>query len=207
MAERTRKARLKDAWVAGAKAGGAEDLEKILEACRAYLLVIAQSEIPADLRAKMAPSDLVQETCAEIHQGLKQFKGASGKELLGWAREILRNNLADLIRKYRGTEKRDVARELSLDRSGDMGKLKARLEATVESPSGAAMANERDAALDTALAQLPKHYQDVILLRYREGRSFAEIAVLLGRTEMAAQRLWSRAVHALRGKVGPARSV
>jgi RNA polymerase sigma-70 factor (ECF subfamily) len=65
------------------------------------------------------------------------------------------------------------------------------------SPSSAARANERDEALERALAQLSEDQREVIVRRTRDKESFAEIGVALGRSPEAARKLWTRALERL----------
>src|SRR5436190_6551829 len=105
-------------WLPGARAGSPEALGQVLEACRGYLLVVAQRELAPDLRAKGGASDLVQETFLEAQRDFPQFHGDSEAELRAWLRRLLLNNLANFTRGYRGTGKRQVGREVALD-AGD----------------------------------------------------------------------------------------
>jgi RNA polymerase sigma-70 factor (ECF subfamily) len=52
-------------WLAEARQGSREALGRLLEGCRHYLLLMANQDTGPDLRAKVAPSDLVQETFLE----------------------------------------------------------------------------------------------------------------------------------------------
>ena len=95
----------------GARAGDAEALGRVLESCRDYLLIVAERGLDADLAAKGGASDLVQETLLGAYRDIAAFHGRTRAELLAWLRKILRNNLADLRRRYRGTRKRRIALE------------------------------------------------------------------------------------------------
>jgi hypothetical protein len=59
-----------------ARAGSAEALGRLLEGCRAYLLLAANRQLDADLQAKGGPSDLVQETFLEAQKDFPPFQGA-----------------------------------------------------------------------------------------------------------------------------------
>ena len=83
--------------------------------CRLYLLGVANRELSAPLQAKAGASDLVQEAFVEAQRIFSRFHGQSGSELLGWLRGILLNKIAHFHRKYNGTDKRQVSREVSLD--------------------------------------------------------------------------------------------
>src|SRR5262245_46297437 len=97
-----------------------------LERFRAYLRLLAQLQFPAILKAKLDPSDLVQQPLLQAHQGLEQFRGASVVEQTAWLRRIFANTLANAVRDHRRAG-RDVALEQSLNESS------ARLEAWLAS--------------------------------------------------------------------------
>ncbi len=98
-------------WLPAARAGSTEALGQLLEACRGYLLLIAEQEIDPELRAKGGASDLVQETFLKAHRHFDRFQGDSETELLAWLRRLLLNNLANFARQYRDTNKRRLGRE------------------------------------------------------------------------------------------------
>src|SRR5262245_50318676 len=108
-------------WLPAARAGSQEALGLALEACRNYLLLIAERELDPDLRAKGGASDLVQETFLEAFRDFSRFHGTSEVELLAWLRQLLLHNLANFARRYRDTAKRQVGREVPLHGAGDAG--------------------------------------------------------------------------------------
>jgi RNA polymerase sigma-70 factor (ECF subfamily) len=183
-------------WFRDARGQSREALGRLLETCRDYLLLVANHELAGDLRAKAGASDLVQETFLDAQRDFGQFTGRSLAELQHWLRRILLNNLADLNRRYRDTNRRRLAQEVSLadDSTDDAA---ARVADDTPSPSGEAIRHEQTAALERALARLPEHYRQVIAWRHHEGLSFAEIGELLGRTPDAARMIWARAVKEL----------
>jgi RNA polymerase sigma-70 factor (ECF subfamily) len=169
---------------------------RLLESFRGYLLMIAGEEIDPALRAKGGASDLVQETFLEAHRDFDQFRGTDEAELLAWLRRLLLNNVANFARRYRGTEKRQVDREVPLgaDESAGGG---APLPADGPTPSWVVAQHEQAENLGRALARLPDDYRTVLLLRHQEGLSFPEIAERMGRTPNAVHKLWARAVERL----------
>ena len=98
-----------------ARNGSREAQAQVLEAMRPYLLVVAENQIASDLRPKLAASDVVQNTVWQAWQGFDNFRGKSRAELVGWLRAILSNCAAAGGREHRGTAKRDLDRERSLD--------------------------------------------------------------------------------------------
>jgi RNA polymerase sigma-70 factor, ECF subfamily len=184
-------------WLPAARAGSREALGEVLEACRGYLLLLAQEELDPALQAKGGASDLVQQTFMEAQQDFARFQGDSEAELLGWLRQVLLNNLANFRRQYRGTKKRQTAREVGLHSGSSSGTREGGLRSETPTPSVEAMMGEQSAALTKALARLPDDYRRVLLLRYQEDRSFEEIGNLMQRSPNAARKLWLRAVERL----------
>src|SRR6516164_5193734 len=129
-------------WIAQAQTGRPFALGQALEAYRHYLLGVAQRELDSALQAKGGASDLVQETFLEAQRDFAQFRGASAAELQAWLRRLLLNNLANFKRTFRGTDKRDVGREVPLERATP-GSAEAALTTPMPAPSGAAVANEQ----------------------------------------------------------------
>jgi RNA polymerase sigma-70 factor (ECF subfamily) len=180
-----------------ARAGSREALGELLEACRAYLLRIANEGVAADVQAKGGASDLVQETFLEAHRDFAHFQGNTEAELLAWLRCLLLNNVSNFARCYRDTGKRQVGREVPLERGDSSTAGEAGFAANTSTPSMEAMAREKAEAVARALERLPEDYRRVITLRNQERREFEEIGQLMERSADAARRLWSRAIERL----------
>jgi RNA polymerase sigma-70 factor (ECF subfamily) len=123
--------------------------------------------------------------------------------LLAWLRRILVNTLARLVEKQKKARKRDVRREVSMDRLvEDMENSSAAFEAALVNPSSSpsAQAERRELAALVAdqLARLPTQYREVIVLRNLEGLPFEEVARRMKRTAGAVRILWLRALDRLR---------
>jgi RNA polymerase sigma-70 factor (ECF subfamily) len=184
-------------WLPSARAGSADALGKALEACRGYLLLIAQRELDSGLQAKGGASDLVQETLVDALRDFKHFRGKSHVELQAWLRQLLINNLIDFTRHYRDVEKRQIGRERELEAGDSSAERGGDLEAPISSPSGQAIKDEQSEAIERALKRLPPEYQRVLRLRFEEDLSFEEIGSGMNLTPNAARKLWARAVKRL----------
>jgi RNA polymerase sigma-70 factor (ECF subfamily) len=174
--------------------------DRLLESYRNYLRLLAQSGIGERLQGKADPSDLVQEALLKAHQHFAHFRGRTEAELTAWLRQILARNLADLVRRYRVVEARQVARERSLeeliDQSSEaLGRL---VTADGSSPSAAAQRRELSVVLADALAELSADHRDVLVLRSIEEREWDEVARRMGRSQGAVRLLWARALKRLR---------
>jgi RNA polymerase sigma-70 factor (ECF subfamily) len=184
--------------LAAARAGSREALGQALETCRNYLLLIAGRQLDPDLHAKGGASDLVQETFLEAQRDFARFQGTSEGELLAWLRQILLNNVGNFTRRYRGTGKRAVGREVVIPAEDSAAAPGAVLPDPLLTPSSEAVEREQAEAVQRALGRLPEEYRRAIVLRYVEGRSFEDIGQRLGRSPDAARKLWSRAMERLR---------
>jgi RNA polymerase sigma-70 factor (ECF subfamily) len=181
-------------------------LGRRLEAYRGYLMILARTQVGRLLQGKADPSDVVQETFLHALRDLGQFRGQSEAELAGWLRQILAARLADLVRRYCGTQARDVRLEQTvqgeLDHSSQL--LQRGLAAPHSTPSGQAARHEQAAWLAQALEQLPADYREVLVLHHLQGCDFPEVARRLGRSVEAVKKLWARALARLRRTLGGA---
>jgi RNA polymerase sigma-70 factor (ECF subfamily) len=123
-------------------ADNAAELARTLERFRSYLHLLARLQWNPQVQGKLDASDIVQQTLVRALQGLDRFRGRSDAEMAAWLRQILAHNLANAVRDL-GREKRDVARERSLE--GALKDSSARLEAWLvaeqSSPSQQAQRN------------------------------------------------------------------
>lgn len=185
------------ALLTAARSGAPDALGRIFEAARGHLLELADRELPPELRAKMGPSDLVQETAVEMQRGFAGFVGTTPEECFAWLREILRNNAVDAVRHYRERLKRTVNREVSLSansRHADEALVDRR-----RSPDASAIRREEVDALALVLPRLPAEARLILELRYGAGLSFAAIATHMNRSPKTVRKIWYRAVaHAQR---------
>jgi RNA polymerase sigma-70 factor (ECF subfamily) len=181
--------------LSAARHGAPDAIGQIFEATRGHLLQLAARELPADLRAKVGPSDVVQETAVDMHRDFPQFTGTTAEECFAWLREILRHNVVDAVRHYRTSLKREIAREVRITAisQGDA----AAVRQSYRAPDDSVIRREESVTLNDVLGRLPEEYRRVLHLRYWGGMSFIEIAPHLGRSPEAVRKLWYRAVGRL----------
>jgi RNA polymerase sigma-70 factor (ECF subfamily) len=174
-----------------------------LERFRAYLLVLAQAQLPRQLRGKLDASDVVQQTLLEAHQKRHQFRGCGEAQLAAWLRKLLACSLADALRTFHRA-KRDIDREQSLEAALEQSAqgLQAWLAAEQSTPSQQADREEQSVRLADALAALPEAQRTALVLRYGQGCAVSEIARQLGRSPSAVAGLLKRGVARLRALLG-----
>ena len=190
-------------WLEQARSNG-QARGQLLEHYRGYLTLLARLEIGRRLRGKVDAADLVQEAFLEAHRSFPRFAGQTEAEFLSWLRQILAHRLAKLLRRYLGTQRRDVRleRELTVEIDRSSRLLDRGLMALSSSPSRQARRREQAALLAEALRRLPEDYREVLILRHLEEQSFPEVARRLGRSVEAVKKLWARAVPRLREVLG-----
>ena len=189
--------------LAQARQGDGDCLGVLLELYRNYLHLLARTQIDLHLQGRVSPSDVVQETFVQACANFAQFRGGSEQELLAWLRRILVNTLAGVVEKQLKARKRDVRREVSVERlvrnlEDSSAAFTAALVSPHSSPSAQAERRELAALVADQLARLPTHYREVIVLRNLEGLPFEEVARRMKRTAGAVRILWLRALDQLR---------
>ncbi|MEO1616634.1 MAG: sigma-70 family RNA polymerase sigma factor [Planctomycetota bacterium] len=192
-------ARLADARAEAIRGGDCSSLGELLQLYRHYLQVIASTQLDARLRRRVGTSDLVQETMLFAHRDFKQFRGSSEGELLSWLRSVLGNVLSHAIEKHLYAQKRDLRREVTIDRADpnrneSSAGLSHWLVDRAPSPSEVIEGRECAAQLSEKLNELKPRDRDVIIYRSLQGMSFDEIANKLGMRTASTRMLWIRAI-------------
>jgi RNA polymerase sigma-70 factor (ECF subfamily) len=162
---------------------------------RAYLHLRARLDLPARLRAKLDPSDLVQQTLLEAYRAADQIAALDETARARFLRRMLANNMADLLRRY-AAEARDVKRECAPEVADGTAGDQA-------SPSQVCVHEEELLALAEALDALPEDQRLAVEMKQLERATVAEIAAVLGRTESAVGGLLRRGLARLRELMHP----
>lgn len=182
-------------WIAAARAGSNDALGRLMEGCRKYLLLVANEALDSDLRVKAGPSDLVQETFLDVQRDFARFRGSSEAEFFAWLRSIISHRVANHVRRYRGTDKRDISREKPVDSNGD-----AAFAALVDgdrTPGAQAVRQDEETRLQEALARLPERLRQVLIMRTWDRATFQEIGIRTNTLPDTVRKQWSRAVREL----------
>jgi RNA polymerase sigma-70 factor (ECF subfamily) len=189
--------------ISRARHGDRSTVGALLQLYRNYLLVLAATQLENRIQPRVSPSDVVQETMLRAHKNFAQFRGTTEQELLAWLRQILVNNLAKFVEQHMLAARRDVRREVSIERLGaaleqSTVQLAALLPANSKSPSMAVQDREEAVVLADRLAQLPPSYREVLVLRNLQGMPFEDVSQQIGRSVGATRMLWLRAIEKLR---------
>lgn len=126
--------------------------------------------------------DLTQDVFLDVFKGLKQFKGLCSERT--WVFKITKNKVNDFYRKHyrQCLEPVHIEAELTAEISDPKQDLDAFMEKSFKSQG-----------IIDCLNQLPEHYKAVLLLKYIDGRSVKEIAVITNKSVKAIENILLRA--------------
>ena len=144
------------------------------------------------VRFRLAPrtesaDDVVQDVFLEAWQKLGSYRGDS--PLRAWLLGIARHKIEDVYRER--------LREPDPLPDDESASVSAAGEAVLDAEIDRRRLRERAA---TILSELPEPYSTVLLWRYWEHRSTADMAATTGRTEKAIERLLDRARKSFRSR-------
>lgn len=173
-----------------------------LERFRPYLDLLARVQLAARLRAKLDPSDVVQQSLVNAIQAIASYRGRSDAEMAAWLRQILAHHLANAVRDFE-RDKRDVRREQSIHAALDhsSARLDAWLPVEQTSPSQRAIRAEQGLELATALAGLPEAQREAVTLHHLAEWTLEQVGEHLGRSPAAVAGLIKRGLQTLRQKL------
>ncbi|MFO0974460.1 MAG: sigma-70 family RNA polymerase sigma factor [Phycisphaerae bacterium] len=197
-----------DSRVARAVAGDRAALAALLELMGPPLRAALADCISPAWRGALDVDDVLQVSYLEAFLQIGAFKGQTIESLSPWLRQIAEHNLQDAIKALTASKRPDPRRQVAAP-SGDESymALYELLGATSTTPSRVAAAAEARVALAGALNALPRDYRTVLQLYELEGRSAADIAAALGRSEGAVFMLRARALEALRARLPSASQI
>lgn len=179
-----------------AKGGSQSALGALLDLYRGYLWTVANEKLRTDIQAKVAPSDLVQETLTKAVQTFDRFRGTTDAELKVWLGKILAGTTTDGYRRFL-SRKRDVTLEVSLaDRHGSDDPVRE-IPSPSPTPSSHYRQTEEAHRVQAALETLSLHDRQIIELRNFQELEFAVIATQMNRSVTETKRRWAQAIQAL----------
>jgi RNA polymerase sigma-70 factor, ECF subfamily len=180
-----------------ARAGTAGAVDRLLARHRAYLCRFVELRLGPQLRARVDPSDVVQEAQMEAARRLDGYLRDAPLPFRLWLRRIAQDRLLMLRRRHHGAGRRAVTREAAMPDESSLA-FARQLLASGTSPSARLAASELAQRAREAVAQLPEADREIVLLRNFEGLSNQEVAHLLEIQPAAASQRYGRALLRLR---------
>jgi RNA polymerase sigma-70 factor (ECF subfamily) len=173
--------------------GDAAALDELLADCRPALRDFVEVHLDPRLRARIDPSDVVQETQMELVRRMDDFLRKRPMPFRLWLRKKAYERLLNLRRDHLTRQRRSVLREAALpDRSSLL--LALPLLSGGPSPSERLAARERAERLGRAVEKLSEADREILLLRHAEDLSFEDIACLLEIQSATARQRFGRAL-------------
>lgn len=134
--------------------------------------------------AKETAEDLVQDVFLKVFASLDRFELRAAHPL-GFLYTTARNTIIDYHKKKRPERLDEEAALLIADEDANNPENDAALSFDI-------------ASLGEALRTLTREQQDVVMLRFTEGRSVRETAEVMGKSEEAVRQMQVRALRALK---------
>jgi RNA polymerase sigma-70 factor (ECF subfamily) len=179
------------------RAGDRGALDRLLEGYRAYLRASVELRLDKGMRARLDPSDVVQEAQLEAARRIDDYLRREPMPFHLWLRQTAYQNLLRLRRQHVEADCRTVTRELPLP-DGSSALLARQLVGGGPTPSEQAGEQELARRLRQAVAELPETDREILLMRNFEGLSNQEVAQVLGLEPATASRRYGRAILRLR---------
>jgi RNA polymerase sigma-70 factor, ECF subfamily len=178
--------------------GAAEQL--LLSRHRERLLRMVAVRLDRRLAARIDPSDVVQEALADAARKLPEYLRHRPLPFYPWLRRLAWERLVKLHQRHIAAGKRSVTREACCPLPDESAVELARcVLARGPSPSDQVLLGELRGRIRAALAQLSERDREVLVLRYLEQLSTADIAAVLGATTGSVKVRHLRALERLRG--------
>jgi RNA polymerase sigma-70 factor, ECF subfamily len=197
------------ALVQRASHGDEEARHRLLGLHRARLRHMVALRMDHRLAARVDPSDIVQEALIDAAGRLDEYLSRPPLPFYPWLRQFAWERLVDVHRRHLHAGRRSVSREerAPMLLSGQSAACLADcLLDTGTSPSCGVIREELRRRVQDALAEMPPRDREVLVMRYLERLSIAEIAASLGIGEGAVKSRQMRALLRLRALMDGDRS-
>jgi RNA polymerase sigma-70 factor (ECF subfamily) len=183
-----------------AAAGDRDAGDRLFARAADRLLLFVRLRLGTALRARVDPSDVLQEVFAHAHRDLKRFDPTAGgdpdRAFLHWLCALAENRIRDLAAFHRA-KRRDVARE-----ARDVTAVLRDLQRRGHGPATSMVRREERDRLAAAIEALPDADRSALLLRFFEGLTVDAIADRLGTSPSSVRRALGRATVQLGQRLG-----
>jgi len=168
------------------------------ESHRAYLTNLAAVLLCCDMRSRLCPADLVQETLIVAYFKYDRFRGESNDQFRNWLEGILRRKNSEAMRKFRRTGKSGGGKEISYDAVRSIGMEGDPPDPLNEEEENAMRIFEQLELLREEIRKLPAIDQALIEGKLIDDLTIAEIARQIGLSVTNAYQRFGRARKTLK---------
>ena len=181
-----------------AQSGDGSVVNRLLAGHRQRLKAMVALRLDLRVRARVDPSDVVQDALLDAARRLPEFLSTRSVPFYLWLRQIAAERLIDLHRRHIRASSRSVAREQPWAPAEESSWLAERLSGDVINPSKQMLLRELRQQVTEALDKLSARDREVLVLIYLEQLKAREIAHLLGTKEGAVNMRHLRALKRLK---------
>ncbi|MEO6596123.1 MAG: sigma-70 family RNA polymerase sigma factor [Planctomycetota bacterium] len=176
-----------------AQGGDGDALNRLFQRYYERVRRSVRARIGSRLRSRMETDDILQPTFAQAFKNFDRFEMRHEGSFLHWLAEYAERQVHDAADRENAKRRRPPAGQQSLD--DDTGDAPLQVAGSGVEPLDQVASNEREAAVESCLDQLPGHYRRVIVLRDYDGLEWSEVAEILAKnTESAAREQHRRAL-------------
>lgn len=183
--------------------GDADALATLFSEHRDRLWRMVNFRMDPRLHGRVDADDIIQEAWLSIVQRIDHFLADASRSIFVWFRLIASQTLVDIHRRHLNTQKRNAAREFSINRGWSSEStsfsLSFHLLGHLTSPTQAALREELSEQLKSSLSKMNEIDREILALRHFEQLSNRETAQILKISDQAASDRYIRALGRLKG--------
>ena len=180
-----------------ARAGKPRAIDHLLEHHRPYLRRLIELRLDPGMRARVDPSDVVQDAQLEAVRRMSTYLELPPMAFRLWLRQLAFDRLLMMRRRHVEAAQRTVNRDVALPDRSSMA-LARQLIDSRPTPSESVSRRELAQRVHQAISRLTEADREIILMRNFEGLSNQEVARVLQVKPDAASQRYGRALLRLR---------
>jgi RNA polymerase sigma-70 factor (ECF subfamily) len=184
-----------------------EDLEAAF--LREYPLLhrVADANLDKKLRARVSPSDVVQDAWVEAVARFGEKEQTTDMPLSAWLKFVVRQSVNRLRRFHLGADKRTVDREQrpryqGSENESTVSRLVEALSASMAGPASQVVREEAQQRIHSLICSMDPADREILLLRHVENLTNKECAERLNLTTSGASKRYMRALERLNDLAG-----
>ncbi len=179
-------------------AGDQQALNALMNLHREYLRRLVEFQMDPQLRQRIDPSDIVQETQIEVTQRMSEYLRRRPMSFRVWLRKTACQRIGMLRRFHLKARQRSLNREFVLP---DSSSLAFAGPLSDDNPGKGLETQERAELLHSALKHLENLDVEILVMRTFEGLTNQEAAEALGLEPATASKRFGRALLRLKSKL------